>query len=126
MFQTKVIEKITLGSAIFNFENRAGYEIMWKNIVKPDGSQMTIWRRRIAWWITKATNALSEFVILSAYPLIQCWHERASILRYMHIACIVHTRTLNLYHILHSKLNSYFADSEDSSLFRYYVTYTGK
>jgi hypothetical protein len=26
------------------FENRAVYEIMWKNIVGPDKPQMTIWR----------------------------------------------------------------------------------
>jgi hypothetical protein len=97
---------------------------MWKNIVKPDRPQMTIWRRRIAWWITKSTNALSEFVMLSDFPLTQWLHERASILRYTYIACLVNT--LTLYHIIHSKLNSYFVYSEDSSFFRYYVTYTGK
>jgi hypothetical protein len=48
MFQTKVIDKIISGSVIFFLENRADYEIMWKNIVKPDRPQMTIWRRRIA------------------------------------------------------------------------------
>ena len=96
---------------------------MWKNIVKPDRPQMTIWRRSIAWWVTKATNALSEFVILSAFPLTQWLNERASILRYTYIACLVNT--LNPYHVLHSKRNSYFVDSEDWSLFRYYVKYTG-
>jgi len=30
------------------FENRAVYEIMWKNIVQPDRPQMTPWRMRIA------------------------------------------------------------------------------
>jgi hypothetical protein len=40
----------------FFSENRAVYEIMWKNIVEPDRSQKIIWRMRIAFWITKATN----------------------------------------------------------------------
>jgi len=32
----------------FFFENRAVYEIMWKNIVERGRLQMTIWRMRIA------------------------------------------------------------------------------
>ena len=59
-------------------ENRAVYEIMWENIVEPDGPQMTIWRLRIACWITEATNTHSEYVILTAFPLQQWLHERAS------------------------------------------------
>ena len=44
VFQTNVVEKITkhiLCSIFFFFENRAVYEIMRKNIAKPDTSQMT-------------------------------------------------------------------------------------
>ena len=47
MFQTKVIEKIKtriLCSVTFFFfflENRAVYEIMWKNTVEPGRPQMT-------------------------------------------------------------------------------------
>jgi len=42
---------------IFNFsENRAVFEIMWKNIAEPGKSQMTIWRMRIEFWTPKATN----------------------------------------------------------------------
>jgi hypothetical protein len=45
MFQTKVLQK----NAHFIFsnplsENRAVYEIMWKNMVEPGRPQMTIWR----------------------------------------------------------------------------------
>ena len=43
MFQTKVVDKIKthiLCSIIFS-ENRAVYEILWKNVVQPDRSQMT-------------------------------------------------------------------------------------
>jgi len=46
------------------FQNHAVYEIMLKNTVKPDKSQMTIWSMRIAGWISKATNTHSEYVIL--------------------------------------------------------------
>jgi hypothetical protein len=38
------------------FENRAVYEIVWKNVVERGRPQMTIWRMRIACWIPKATN----------------------------------------------------------------------
>jgi len=62
MFQTKVVHKIKthiLCSVTF-FENRAVYEIMWENIVERSRSQMTIWRMRIACWITKTTNTKAE------------------------------------------------------------------
>ena len=64
-------------------ENRAVYEIMWKNIVDPDRLQVTIWRMRIACWIPKATNTLSEYVILITLPLQQWMHKRALMLCYM-------------------------------------------
>jgi len=37
----------------------AVYEIMWENTVERGRPQMTIWRMRIACWITKATNTHS-------------------------------------------------------------------
>jgi hypothetical protein len=45
---------------IFNnlfFENRAVYEIMSKNVVQLEGAtnDVTIWRLRFEWWISKAT-----------------------------------------------------------------------
>jgi len=63
-------------------KNRTVYEIIWKNIVDPDRPQMTIWRKRIARWITKATDAHSEYVYitLTAFPLQQWLHEGASTL----------------------------------------------
>jgi len=45
-------------------ENRALYEIMWKNIVEPDRPPMKIWRKRLACWIPKAKNTHSEYVML--------------------------------------------------------------
>jgi len=64
-----------------SFENRAVYEIMWKNIVERGRSQMTIQRMRVACWIPNATNTHSEYVILIAFALRQWWHKRPSVLR---------------------------------------------
>jgi hypothetical protein len=50
---------------------------------------MTIWRMRIACWLTKATNTHSERVIIIAFPMQQWLHERASLLRYTFIVCLV-------------------------------------
>jgi hypothetical protein len=78
MFQTKVLEKIeihVLCSVFFFSENRAVYEIMWKNTVQPGRPQMTVLRMRIACWIPKATNTHSEYVIRIAFPLQQWLHE---------------------------------------------------
>jgi hypothetical protein len=55
---------------------------MWKNVVEPERPQITIWRMRILFWIHKATNTQSEYVILVAFPLQRWSHERASMLRY--------------------------------------------
>jgi hypothetical protein len=50
---------------------------------------MTIRRMRIAGWIPQATNTHLEYVILIAFPLQEWLHERASILRYTYIACLL-------------------------------------
>ena len=39
-----------------------------KDMVEPNRPQMTIWRMRIAYWIPKATNTISEHVNLIALP----------------------------------------------------------
>ena len=69
---------------IFNdfFENRAFYEIMWKNVEEPGRSQVTIWRMRVACWISKATITYSEYVMLIVFPQQQWLQERASVVRY--------------------------------------------
>jgi hypothetical protein len=71
MFLTKVVEEIKahiLYSITF-FENRAIYEIMWKNTVEPGKPQMKIRHMRNACWIPKATNTQLECVILIAFSL---------------------------------------------------------
>jgi hypothetical protein len=73
----------------FLVENRTVCENMWKNIVERDRPQMTTWRMRNACWIPKATNTQTEYVILIAFPMQQWLHERASVLRYTHIARLI-------------------------------------
>ena len=86
----EIIKNHVLCSITFFFcEIRAVYEIMWKNIVKPGRSQMTIWRVRVSCWIPKATNTHSQYVIFIALPPPQWSHESASMLRYSNIACFV-------------------------------------
>jgi hypothetical protein len=85
---------------IFFFpENRAFCDMLWKDFVKAGRPQITIWRMRIACWIPKATDTHSEYVILVAFPLQQWLHERASVLRYTFIGCIVTHYIFTLLHI---------------------------
>jgi hypothetical protein len=49
--------------------NCAVYEIMWKNMGEPDRPQMSLYT---ACRITKATDTHSEYVILIAFPQLQC------------------------------------------------------
>ena len=67
-----------------------------KNILERGRPQMTIWRVRIACWIRKATNTQSQYVIIIALPQKQWLHERASMLRYTYITCIVTTEIPSL------------------------------
>ena len=76
----------------FSFsENRAVYEIMWKNIGETGRPQMIIWRMYFAFCITKATDTHPDYVILIAFPLQQWLHERAPLLCYTYITfCLFH------------------------------------
>ena len=56
------------------FENRAVYQIMWKNIVERGRPQVKTWRMRIACWMPKDTNTQTSCVILIASPLQQWLH----------------------------------------------------
>jgi len=53
------------------------YEKMWKNILGPGRSQMTIWHTCIPCWIHETSNTRSEYVIFITFPLQQWLHERA-------------------------------------------------
>jgi len=62
MFRTKFVEKIKthILCSITFVENRAFYEIAWKNSLELDRPRMTIRLMRIACWIPKGTNTHSE------------------------------------------------------------------
>ena len=102
MFQIKVVQKIEtrifLLNKFFFPENRAVCEVRWKNVVERGRPQMTIWRMRIACWIPKATNTHSEYVMLIAFPLQQWLQERASLLRYANVDCLVFSPNMPGYH----------------------------
>jgi len=70
MFQTKFMEKNT--HFMFNnfFQNRAIYEIMWKNVLRVGQAtdDSIIQCMCFACWITKATDIHSEYVIRIAFP----------------------------------------------------------
>ena len=82
MFGTKFVQEIKTGFMFnkpFFSENRAIYEIMWKNSVEWGKAQMTIWRMCITCWITKTihthththTHTHSEYVIVIPFRLQQ-------------------------------------------------------
>jgi len=91
MFHKNVLEeiKIHILYSITFFRKSALYEIMWKNTEQPDTPQTTTWHVRIACWIPMDRNARSEYVIITALPLQQWLHKRASKLCYTHIVCLV-------------------------------------
>ena len=62
----------------------------WKNIVQPDRPQMKIQYGSFAVHAeTKVTNTLSQYIILIAFPQQQWLCERATMLRYTYVACLV-------------------------------------
>jgi hypothetical protein len=83
MFQNQVVEKIKthiLCSTAFVSLKIVLFEIMWKKYCRAgQAKQMTIWRRRFACWITKATS--TQYVILIAFPLQQWLRERCAMFR---------------------------------------------
>jgi len=60
------------------FENRIVCEIMWKNIVEPEGPQI-IRRMRIVCWISEFTDTHSEYVTLIVFPRQQWLRERVPV-----------------------------------------------
>jgi len=62
------------------FESRAVHDI-----VEADRLQVIVWRMRIVCWISKATNARSDYVVIITLPLQQRLRERASMLQVMYI-----------------------------------------
>jgi hypothetical protein len=68
-------------------------------------AQKKIWRVCIACWIPKAVETHSKYVILTAFPL-QLWlRERAVLLGYTYIDCLVHKLRLRHLNLLHYAVN---------------------
>jgi hypothetical protein len=93
MFQAKPVEEIKThilcSLTFFWVENHAIYAIMWKHIVEWGRPRTAIWRMRFACWILKARNTYSDYVILAVFPLQHRLQERASLLWYTYIECLV-------------------------------------
>jgi hypothetical protein len=91
MLQTGAVEGIkeTRFGAPPPFFKHGVCEKMWKYIVWAGRAEVTEWRMRNACWIPKATEAHSEYVILTAFPLQQRLHELASLLWCTYIAGVV-------------------------------------
>jgi hypothetical protein len=89
-FLTKVVEKIKthIFCSVTFFENRAVYEIMWKNIVQRGRPQMAILLTRIACWILKATNThtLRTCNIDCFFHCNNNWRTRFSVT--LHVNCL--------------------------------------
>jgi hypothetical protein len=76
--------------SIFFFENRAFYQIMWKNYLGPGRPQITIGRMRIACWILKATNTHTHIHKLcnTYYISTATMVARARLYVTMHVHCL--------------------------------------
>ena len=88
----KFVQKLEHTHFIFNnfiFDNLTVYEIMWRNTAERGRTHITIWCKHNACWIPKAINTHISCVIIVAFSLQKCLHERASILRYTYIGCAV-------------------------------------
>jgi len=66
-------------------------------VVQLDRPQRTLQPMRFACWILQATNTQSEYVNLITFPRQQWLLERASMLRYTYLACLVSSRKDNLW-----------------------------
>jgi hypothetical protein len=81
------------------YENRTVYEIMSKNIVETEAPKMTSQyglytlhtglARLYACMRMHTHTHTQQYVILIAFPQQQWFRERASMLRYTYIACLV-------------------------------------
>jgi hypothetical protein len=99
----------------FFSENRAVYELMSKNMLKPEGPQ-TMWRLRVACWIRKATRTPAH-----AAPLHPPPHVRTISLSLSHTHALVKAseryviRTLPLFLNLHKFFHCDDDDDDDDN-----------
>jgi len=99
MFRTKFVEKIKthILCSITFVENRAFYEITWKNILELDRPRMTIWLMRIACWIPKSANTLRMCITYRFFSVTVVVRKRFSVTLYvlclyslfLHRCCVI-------------------------------------
>jgi len=74
--------KYFMRKKFFFFENRVIYETSWKkSCAARHAKDYVIRRMHIAFWVPKAKNTHSKYLVLIAFPQQQCLHERVSTLR---------------------------------------------
>ena len=72
----------------FFLENRAVYQIMWKNIVERGRPQTTIWHIRTACWLPKATNTHSKICNSHCFSTAtMVARTRLHVTLYLHCLC---------------------------------------
>jgi hypothetical protein len=78
-------------------ENRALFDMTWKNIVTPGRPPITMWRMCFVCWIPKATHTHSEYEIFVTFPRQQQVRQYAALLRSMYyITAFVNTKHMSL------------------------------
>jgi hypothetical protein len=91
MYQRKVVEKMKKTYFMFSYASESCVIIIWKNVVELDGPQVATIHyvaRSLHKWIMKATNTLSEFVILITFPLQQWLLECVTVLCVRSLFCV--------------------------------------
>jgi hypothetical protein len=93
MFQTNVVEKIETHILRSIIVSRTSCRLL-DNVEKYGRARQAtddniIRHMRFAWWISKATDTHSEYVLLIAFPRQQWLRERASMLRFTYIVSLV-------------------------------------
>jgi hypothetical protein len=91
MYFRRKLEHLLYVQLVFSPENRAFMMYMEKYCAAGQAAADNIIRlMRFALCITKATDTQSEYVILIAFALQQWLHERASLLHYTYMVCLLY------------------------------------
>jgi hypothetical protein len=80
MFQTKFVEKVKthISCSIIFSPLKLRHDLEKHGRAMQTTDESTMRDKGIACWVNEATNALSEYVIIIAFPLQQWLHESTS------------------------------------------------
>jgi len=90
-------KRFMFNNLFFFFENRAAFEIMWKNMVEPDMPRM-----RNACWIDAATDTHSKCVIFIAFfatAVVTLTPSRLGVTLYVHCSSCYNWLSRSVYKI---------------------------